>query len=155
MKPTRFQTTRWVLILFINDKTKSLTILLILLSSFSHADVAVIVHPDNTVTMDKDYISRIFLKKVKVFPDNTPAVPIAQDETTPISNEFLMAVHNRTLPQLKSYWSRLIFTGKSSPPLVASSEDEVLKLVSENSSMIGYVESSTVNKSVRVVVIFK
>ena len=46
----------------------------------------------------------------------------------------------KTLPQLNSYWSRLIFTGRGQPPFAVSGNSEVLEFIASNPNMIGYVD---------------
>ena len=56
-------------------------------------------------------------------------------------------VHDLTLTgkssaQIKTYWSRQMFTGQSQPPAEASSAEEVVKLVGKDPNLIGYVDKA-------------
>jgi len=53
--------------------------------------------------------------------------------------------------QLKAQWARQIFTGGAKPPKEMASDDEILKFVASTPGAIAYVDSSKVNKSVKVV----
>ena len=48
-------------------------------------------------------------------------------------------------------WSRLVFSGKATPPKEVGNSAEVKKLVSANPNTIGYIEKSAVDASVKVV----
>lgn len=134
---------------------KKLTIAATLAISFSSfAEVSVVVHPSNSSSIDKEAVSRIFLGRMKDFNGNGEAVPIAQEEGSPARSEFNDKVVGKSDSQLKSYWSKLVFTGKGTPPKEVVSDAEILKLVSQNPAMIGYVDSSSVDSSVKVVLTF-
>ena len=118
------------------------------------AETVVIVHPSNTAALDSDTIARIFLGRDKSFPDGASALPVALIEGVPATEEFNSKILKKSSSQLKAYWSKLVFTGKGSPPKEADSDTESVKLVGTNPSLIGYVDASAVNDSVKVVLKF-
>ena len=68
---------------------KNLTIALTCAVSFSaFADVSVIVHPNNNTEISKDDVSRIFLGRMKSFSNGNEAVPVSQEEGSPVRTEF-------------------------------------------------------------------
>jgi hypothetical protein len=123
----------------------------ILFSSYCMADIAVIVHPSNSNAIDSATISRIFLGKEKSFADGAQAVPINQTESSAITEEFNTDVLNKSSSQLKAYWSKLVFTGKGSPPKDVTDDAEAIKLIAANPNMIAYIDASKVDGSVKVV----
>lgn len=140
-------------------KFKHLIGMLVLLASAlasvsSVADIAVIVHPSNGSSMDKGDVSRMFLGKAKSFPGGSTVVPVNQSEGSIVRTAFDDNVLGKSASQLKSYWSKLVFTGKGSPPQEVASEDEIKNLVSSNPNMIGYIDSANVDDSVKVVFTF-
>ncbi len=136
---------------------KTIKPLLIVLSmafitNLSHAGVAIIVNPGvgiDSIT-DKD-LQRIFLGKTKNFPNGTSAVPVNQNVGEAARDTFNAKVLNKDEAQLKSYWSRLIFTGKGTPPKDEGNDDAVKNLVANNPNTIGYIDSSKVDGSVKSV----
>jgi ABC-type phosphate transport system substrate-binding protein len=120
------------------------------------ADIAVIVNNANAnATLENDVIAKIFLGKAKSFPDGTKAIPLDQDEGAATRNNFYQTIANKDAGQIKSYWSRLIFAGKGTPPKAVGSDADVVSLVSSNPNMVGYVDAGTVNDSVKVVATLK
>ncbi|MBL4583445.1 MAG: phosphate ABC transporter substrate-binding protein [Pseudomonadales bacterium] len=124
---------------------------LLTVSAGTFAQVSVIVHPSNDVTISKKAASKLFLGKSKKFPGGGQAVPIEQSDGSSARDEFHANITKKKSSQLKAYWSRIVFTGKGQPPKEVSSDSEVMELISRNPSMIGYVDSSSVNASVKVV----
>lgn len=133
---------------------KKLIGLLILLSPATFADVAVIVHPGNAQTFDKSSITRLFLGKDKTFTNRETVFLITQTESTSPTQEFNSKVLEKNAKQLKSHWSRLVFTGKGVPPNEMVSDADVINEVKKNVNAIGYVDAAVVTKEVKVVAVF-
>lgn len=127
-------------------------LLITIASSMSFAETSVIVSASNpNSTMDQTTVSKIFLGKAKSFPDGTQALPVDQDEGSKSRESFNTTVLGKSDSQLKSYWSRLIFTGKGTPPKQSGTDAEIKSLVANNPNIIGYIDSSAVDGTVKVV----
>ena len=127
-------------------------ILLVLLSAGSWADIKVIVHTsvsDNSITAD--HLSAIFLGKNKALPSGAKITPVDQAETSDNRNAFYSNVVQKDRAQMKAYWSRLIFTGKGTPPKAVYGDDEVIGLVKSNPDFIGYVSGSANTAGTKVI----
>ena len=133
---------------------KLLIISSLIFSQLAFAEVAVIVHPSNNNQLDEATVSKIFLGREKSFADGQSVVPLALADSAPASAAFNDAVLKKSSSQLKAYWSKLVFTGKGTPPKEIGSEEEMLKLVATNPSVIGYVDASKVDASVKVALKF-
>ena len=131
----------------------SLVIFLMLAAAnLAFAEVAVIVHPSLGVdSLTEDDVSRLFLGKAKSFPGGAQAVPINQNEGSASRDKFNEAVCKKNASQYKAYWSQLVFTGKGTPPKDGGDDAAVKALIAANPKMIGYVDSSVVDGSVKVV----
>ncbi len=117
----------------------------------AQADVAVIVNPANKVSkMSANDIKRIYLGKAKTFPQGSSAVAVDLKDSS-AKNLFYKKVVKKSPTQLKAYWSKLIFTGKGTPPTVKNRDEDVIKWVAENREAIAYVDASSVNSSVKVI----
>ena len=136
-----------------NTFYKSIFFLLVSCASMlSSAEVAVIISSANgNTSIAAGDVTKIFLGKTKKFPDGSQAVPIDQDDGTPARDAFNEKVLGKSASQLKSYWSRLIFTGKGTPPKQSGSDADVKALIASNPNMIGYIDASAVDGSVKVV----
>lgn len=116
------------------------------------AEVAVIVHPSVGIeSLTEDDIARLFLGKSKSFPGGAQAVPINQNEGSAVREKFNETVCKKNASQYKAYWSQLVFTGKGTPPKDGGDDAGVKALVAANTNMIGYVDASVVDASVKVV----
>ena len=114
------------------------------------AKVAIIAHKDNTnVGITENEVSRIYLGKLKTFPDGTNVIPIDL-ASGDAKKHFYAKVVRKNDAQLRAYWSRIIFTGKGQPPRQEDSESSVLNLVSSNPNLLGYVDSTKATDDVSV-----
>jgi ABC-type phosphate transport system substrate-binding protein len=134
-------------------KTRTIlsAVTLLVLSSFAHADVAVIVNPSNASALDDDAIKWLFLGKAKSFPNGEQAIPLNQKQGSTVSDEFGDKVLGKSASQLKAYWSKLVFTGKGTPPKEQDNDAEVIKLVASNPNLIGFIDAKSVNDSIKVI----
>ena len=122
------------------------------LSTHSVADVVVIVNPNSSVSeIDDTWLGAIFLGKRKDFPDGSSAVPVEQKPGTSARDEFNEKIINKEEAELRAYWAQRIFSGKGLPPTIVSGDADVKKLVSENPAMIGYIDASKVDETVKVI----
>ena len=100
-------------------------------------------------------IQNIYLAKTGSFPNGEWVIPVDHKKGAAQRIAFYDAVLERTEAQLKSYFSRLVFTGKGSPPRTLEDDDSIKKQVQTNKSVIGYVDSKSVDNTVKVVFTFE
>jgi ABC-type phosphate transport system substrate-binding protein len=111
----------------------------------AHADVVVIVSAKNNgKSMTPDEISQIYLGK------STSMKPV-DTAGTPIRSQFYTKVAGKDDAQVKAIWSKLVFTGKATPPKELSSSTDVVKAVAADPAAIGYVDKSAVDSTVKIV----
>ena len=116
-------------------------------SGWAYADdVVVVVGANNPVSsLSKDQSSDIFLGK------NTTYTPLDQLASSPLRDEFYSKVTGKTAAQAKSHWSKLSFTGRGTPPKEGQNSADIKRQVAENPKLVGYIEKSDVDSSVKVV----
>ncbi|HAW91888.1 MULTISPECIES: phosphate ABC transporter substrate-binding protein [unclassified Arsukibacterium] len=109
------------------------------------ADIAVIVNPANNSTLTTDELTRLYTGRSSALN----AVNLA--ESSPLRSQFDEKGVGRSSAQLKAHWSKLIFTGKGTPPLELATEAAVIEHVTQNPNAIGYVDVASVTDGVKVV----
>ncbi len=126
----------------------------LLIANSAFAEIAVVVHPSNTTSVTQDFVSSVYLGKTKSFEDGKQVIPVNLSGT-PMEEDFNKKVLGKSSSQMKAYWSKLVFTGKGTPPKDAKTDVDVISLVSENPATIGYVDSASVTDKVKVVFTIK
>lgn len=116
------------------------------------ADIAVITNPDMPVTsMSREEIYRIYLGKMKFLPSGAKITPVDQRPGASARSQFYANVMRKSETEMKSYWSRVVFTGQGQPPLQESDDQAVKNFVAKTPSALGYIDKSAVDDSVKVV----
>lgn len=118
----------------------------------AQAQVAVVVNPKSAAaSMTADQVASIFLGKSSTLPSGATAAAADQAEGSAVREQFYSKVAGKQAAQVKAAWSRLVFSGKATPPKELGSSAEVKKFVAANPDAIGYIEKSAVDGSVKVV----
>ena len=119
--------------------------------SIAQAGSVVVVGKGSPIAASsEDDVVKAFLGKKKDL-GGVSVIPVDQGEGNPARNDFYSAVVKKSEAQLKSYWSRLIFTGKGQAPQVVGGDSEVKNLVASNPNIIGYIDESAVDGTVKVI----
>jgi len=118
------------------------------------AEVAIVVHPSNDSTFDESTIKRIYLGKLKSFSNGRAALPLSAGAGDPVADEFNTKVIGKSSSQVNAYWSKMLFTGKGTPPKEMASTSEMISAVSANPDAIGYVDASAATSAVKIVATF-
>jgi ABC-type phosphate transport system substrate-binding protein len=115
------------------------------------ADVVAVVSSKNPVaTLSKSQVADIFLGKTVRFPDGALAEPIDQEEGSPARDEFYATFTGKSPAQIKSHWTKIIFTGRGQPPKAVANSVAVRRLIAANPQVISYIERTAVDSSVKV-----
>jgi ABC-type phosphate transport system substrate-binding protein len=118
----------------------------------ARAQLVVIVNPRNpAASLSAEQVAQIFLGKSSSFPGGGTATPLNLAEGAALRDEFYAKVAEKNPGQVKAYWAKQMFSGKSSPPREVASAAEVRKAVAGDVSAIGYVDKAAVDSSVKAV----
>jgi ABC-type phosphate transport system substrate-binding protein len=113
--------------------------------------VVVVNAASGVVRLGHDEVVNIFLGRYRRLSTGAIAQPIDQPERSPLRAEFYRRLVNKDVNQIDAYWSRLIFSGKTAPPLRTASSQEVATLLAGNPDAIAYLERGQVDKRFRIV----
>lgn len=127
----------------------------LVLSGTSHAQspskIAIVAHPSNTETrLTIEQVQDIYLGRTTIFPNGKRVVPVDQKDSSPTKAQFLELELKRNAGQVKSHWSKLIFSGQGVPPAVVGTDPEIKSWVARNPDSLGYLDASQVDGSVKV-----
>lgn len=127
----------------------------LLFAGLGTAEISVIVNLSNESTITESDIKKIYLGKKKFFSSGNRVIPIDQKEGSATTTFFNTSVLGKSNQQMKTYWSQMLFTGKATPPMRSENAVEIKKLTANNPAIIGYIDSSEVDESVKVVFSFE
>lgn len=115
----------------------------------SHADVAVIIHPDAPSQPARSDVMNIFLGL------DRSLAPVDLAGWTEVRQQFYRELIRKNEDQLKSYWAARIFTGKGRPPRPVADQAAMIELVASDPRAIGYVDSAELDDRVQVLFILR
>ena len=120
------------------------------------AELVVIVSARNPLpALSGDQVAAIFLGQAARFPDGLQATALDQRLGSNERNQFYAQVTGKTPALLKAHWSKMVFTGRGQPPREAGDGAAVRRMVADNLSMIGYIDRSELDASVRPVLVLR
>jgi ABC-type phosphate transport system substrate-binding protein len=92
----------------------------------------------------------IFLGRYRTFPSGASALPIDLDIRSEERKQFYLLLAHKDPADMSSYWARLTFSGKISPPFVVADARMAIDIVANNPNAIAYVDRATVDNRVRI-----
>jgi len=123
----------------------------ILLNAQENESFVVIVNQSNPISeMTSSQVSKIFLKKVKVWDNGKEIKPIDLTDESPLRAKFSKKIHLKKVSAIESYWQQRIFAGRAVPPPRLNTEEEVIDYVKRNPTAIGYVSKNAKIADVKV-----
>jgi len=136
-----------------SSQLRSCALLLCALPSLAFADgVVVIVNKANANTVDQALVSKIYKGDIKTWPAGGAIAAYDLPEDNLLREDFDSGIVGKSETSLKALWSQNVFSGKAAPPHVAGSDDEVKKAVAANKNAIGYIQSRSLDDSVKAVI---
>lgn len=131
-------------------------LLLVMALDASAGELAVIVSARSpTPMLDRNQVAAMFLGQTPTFPDGTVVTAIDQPLGNAMRDEFYTRVAAKSPALLKAYWSKLLFTGRGQPPREVAGNAAIKKLVADTPGLIGYIDSSALDASVRAVLVVR
>ncbi len=113
--------------------------------------LVVIVNPAIGVQhLSRREVLDIFLGRYRTFPSGASALPIDLDVSSTERNRFYMLLAHKDSADMASYWARLTFSGKITPPFAVSDARMAIDIVANNPNAIAYVDRSAVDQRVRI-----
>lgn len=122
--------------------------ILILLNTFLFSEVIVVTNKYSQIDkLSKNVIQYLYLEKIDTIED-TKITPLLSNEIK-VHEEFVSKVLNKTILQYRSYWTRLVFTGRKAIPKQLSKQEIFLKLHSVNT--IAYINKKDLRGYMKII----
>jgi hypothetical protein len=109
------------------------------------AGEVVIVMGLGAAPLTKDQITDIYLGRSNALK------PLDLPPSNVLRDAFYEKATDRDASQVRAVWSRLIFTGQGQPPKELADDDAIKKAVAADPKMVGYIDRSHLDATVKVV----
>lgn len=132
------------------------TALALAVSGNASAELVVIVSSRSVApTLSSDQVAAIFLGQAGRFPNGLEVAALDQRIGSSERNQFYQQVTGKTPALLKAHWSKMVFTGRGQPPREAADSSAVRRMVADDPSLIGYIDRTALDASVRPVLVLR
>jgi ABC-type phosphate transport system substrate-binding protein len=122
----------------------------------ARAELVVIVSAKSHVSaLRADQVADIFLGQIGNFPDGAEAIALDQSIGSPLRDDFYAKIASKSPALVKAYWTKMIFTGRGQPPKELPNNAAVRKQVADNPNLIGYIDRSALDSSVKAVLVVR
>jgi ABC-type phosphate transport system substrate-binding protein len=111
--------------------------------------IAVVVGLTHVYVLRKSELELVYRRKKLFWDEGSRIQPVNLPATTSLRRDFSQAVLGASPEDLEKYWNDMYFHGIS-PPFVLSTEEAVLRFVSQTPGAIGYVSYCSVDMRVKV-----
>lgn len=117
----------------------------LLVNGAAHAaTVKLVVNASNTLpSITRTKAADLFLKRVTRWDNGRAVTPVDLSEKNTARSSFCKELLGKETAWVKSYWQKMIFSGRATPPVELSSDAEVLDYIKNNADAIGYVGEPT------------
>ena len=114
----------------------------------ARAQVAVVMAPSASA-LSKEQVANLYLgRSAELHLLDLP-------EGSAIRDTFYKKAAERDAAQVKATWSRIVFSGKGTPPKEVPDVAAVKKAVAADPKAVGYIEKAAVDGSVKVVLMLE
>lgn len=117
---------------------------LICFQASAHASDLVLVYHPSAAAPSRESVESLYTCR------ETGAKILDLPESDGLYADFYKRLLGKDVSQAKAMWARLVFTGKCRPPKQLGSSVAIKQAVAHDPEMIGYIEKSAVDASVRV-----
>jgi len=131
----------------------SVIVLMVLSATTAAADIVLVVNKGNPVgSISAQDAKLIFLGNKKSW-DNGEKIILYSQYDYVVRDAFTSKMLNKTGQQFATYWKKALFTGTGRPPVEVKNDVEMKKFISADPRGIGYIDSSSVDDSVKIVTV--
>lgn len=114
-------------------------------------DFAVVVGPGSPIMkLERQQVANIFLAKTTRAENGEKLKPIELIDSK-LRSSFYSTVTSKSLAQVNSYWTVLIFTGKGKPPFAQENKDQIIQALNNDPNSIAYLAFNDIPENLRVV----
>lgn len=114
------------------------------------AEVVVVVGKDSPISsLSESQLRQLYLEgSGRIGGISVKALDLPEDNRA--RKDFYQEAVGKTPAQMKSYWARMIFTGRGAPPRMVSGNRAMQVMLENNPELIGYLPGDQVSSGLKV-----
>jgi len=121
-------------------------------SAFASADLVLVANPKAGIDrLTQSDVVNIYLGRYRHLASGLTAEPIDIEGEADLKARFYRRLVGKSLAEINAYWARLVFSGKTQPPLAVVNTEEALQRVASRIGALAYLERGKVDRRVAIV----
>ncbi|MGD9842012.1 MAG: hypothetical protein AB7F79_03880 [Steroidobacteraceae bacterium] len=126
------------------------------LAPSAHADFYIVVEASNPQqSLTQKQVVDLFMGRSRSFTNGEFSVLLDLPRDNPTRAEFYQALTGLSAAQVNSYWSRLMFSGRNTPPTSFKDEATIIAMLKRNPNAIGWLSTQPTDKRLRTLLVIK
>lgn len=129
------------------------------LSAFSFAQaesIAVVVSDNSQIpVLSKKEVIDIFMGRFDRLESGILVNPVDYPNGVALRAAFYRNLVGKSEQQISAYWSRLLFSGRAKPPLIAKSIEASLDKIRSDPTVIAYIPLTDVSEEMKIVLVLE
>lgn len=115
-------------------------------------DMVVVANSQSGINkLSRDEVINIYLGRFRQLSSGVAAQPVDLPPAHADKARFYRLLVNKELAEINAYWSRLIFSGRTTPPRAVKGQEELLNFIRTTPGAIGYVDRAKIDDRVLLV----
>ena len=94
-------------------------------------------------TVSRETLTQVYLGKAERWGDGKPVTAVDLSTTSPVRASFSQAILGMSVVSVRMYWTRTMVSDHF-PPMVRSTDEDVIAFVSSRTGSVGYVSADAV-----------
>ena len=114
--------------------------------------LVLVVHSANPIaSLTQKQVIDIYMGRFQTFPNDTPVKPIDFPQGSMQKQTFYKLLVDKSERKIKAYWSRLLFSGRATPPKELESKVHVISELMINKNALAYINEQDVTAEMKIV----
>jgi hypothetical protein len=112
----------------------------------AQAELVLVVNNRSSIQqLTREEVVNIFMGRYRKAPDDSSIQPLDQETEAAARRLFYRELINKSQEEVNAYWARLVFAGRTTPPIPIRSTPELLDKLIKDPNAIAYVERNVLN----------
>lgn len=133
------------------------SLMILLLVTFCNIAVAEVIIITNIaikqIGINKQDVADMYLDRIRYFNNGTRIKTVDQPPGSKTRKIFYNAILGKSETEMNRYWARRKYSGKGRSPTIVSGDEAIKLWVAGNPGAIGYIDKSSMDSTVRALLI--
>ena len=92
-------------------------------------------------------VKSIFQGERSFWSNGSSVILVLPANNLPVANQIAKGVYGTNVAGMQKFWLALVFQGRGKPPILISSEEEIIRFVSQNPGAVALISATAKNRA--------